>query len=260
MCLIVVAWKSHPDYPLLVSANRDEYYARPTQVAHFWSDHEQIFAGRDLQEGGSWMGISCNGRFAAVTNIRNPAANREEAKSRGVLVKEFLKQDVTGIDFCESLKPSLYNGFNFLGFDGESLIYQTNGVEQARVLRPGIYGLSNARLNTPWPKTSSAVKKLKNWMRHPAKVKELALLLNDPVIADDEQLPQTGVSLEMERALSAEFIKLPNYGTRCSTGLMVHKTGDAAYCEITHGEEGGMSLQHVENFLNIDGNGLLNNR
>lgn len=260
MCLIVIAWKSHTDYPLLVSANRDEYYARPTQVAHFWSDHEQIFAGRDLQEGGSWMGISCKGRFAAVTNIRNPAANRDDAKSRGALVKDFLQQDVTGFDFCESLQLSLYNGFNFLGFDGESLVYQSNGVEQAQVLQPGIYGLSNATLNTSWPKTTSAVKKLKKWMRHPAEVKDLALLLNDSVIADDEKLPQTGVSLEIERALSAEFISLPNYGTRCSTGLIVHKTGNAAYCEITHEEGGGMSSQHVKNFLNVDRYSLLNNR
>ena len=251
MCLLAVAWKVHPDYPLAVCANRDEFYARPTQAAHFWSDFPDIYAGRDLQAGGSWMGINQKGRFAAVTNIRNPASNRNDAKSRGGLVSEFLNQDTTSIDYCNKLQlqGECYNGYNFLAFDGDSLVYQSNGVEQPQILQPGIYGLSNAKLNTPWPKTSSAINKLREWVNNPNSVDQLAQLLNDRHIVSDDRLPETGVSLTLERMLSAEFINSAEYGTRCSTGFLVHQSGEAEYCEISHAESAGKSQQRVEHYL-----------
>ena len=251
MCLLAVAWKVHPEYPLVVCANRDEFYARPTQAADFWTDSPDIFAGRDLQAGGSWMGINQKGRFAAVTNIRNPASNRTDVKSRGGLVSEFLNQQITAIDYSNKLQSQgeYYNGYNLLSFDGDALVYQSNGVEQPENLQPGIYGMSNATLDIPWPKTCSAVEKITEWIKCPSGVNELAGLLNDRNIAADGKLPQTGVSLTLERMLSAEFITSAEYGTRCSTGFLLHKSGQAEYCEISHGESAGVRHQVVEHYL-----------
>ena len=251
MCLIAVAWKTHPDYPLVVCANRDEFLARPTQIAHFWPDFPQIFGGRDSLGGGSWMGVSTQGRFAAVTNIRNPAANRDDVQSRGLLVSQFLENNTGAEEYCTILQQQsqLYNGYNFIAFDGVDLVYQSNYLDQPQILPPGFYGVSNATLDHSWPKTRSAVSKLKNWLGGTGSVNQLATLLNDHTSAPDDQLPQTGVTLELEQALSAEFIVLPEYGTRSSTGFILHRSGRAEYCEVTHEGEGLCSQQEFDSFL-----------
>lgn len=251
MCLLAIAWNIHPDYPLLVTANRDEFVARPSQAAHFWPGHPSILAGRDLQDGGTWMGISLNGRFAAVTNIRNPEANRQDAKSRGLLVSQYLQENSSASDYCNSLQAEkeYYNGYNFVAFDGDTLVYQSNYTDQPEVLTPGVYAISNATLDISWPKTRSAGGKLQQWLANPGTVAHLARLLNDRSIAPDNTLPQTGVSLELERMLSAEFIVSVDYATRCSTGFWIHKSGQAEYCEVSYGAEENISHQVIDVFL-----------
>ena len=250
MCLIALAWKVNAEYPLVVCANRDEYYARPTEPAHFWEDSPQIFAGRDLQGGGSWMGVSRTGRFAAVTNIRNPATQRDDAQSRGLLVSEFLGGEQNAPDYCQQLQSEAqhYNGYNMLVLAGDNLVYQSNRMSDPKILSPGFYAISNATIDTPWPKTHSALDKLTQWLLAPDSVHSLASLLNDNTRAEDDRLPQTGVSLELERALSAEFIRLEGYGTRCSSGLLVHASGTADFCEITHDAESSTVQQRFDDF------------
>jgi len=251
MCLLAFGWQVDPEYALVVCANRDEFYARPTQTAHFWPDHPHIFGGRDVEQGGSWMGISQGGRFAAITNIRNPATNRSDATSRGLLVSEFLEDERSALDFCLSLQTrgERYNGYNFLAYDGDKLVYQSNRYDQPVPLAPGVYGLSNATLDISWPKTVSAVKKLNKWLVQPGSVDQLALLLNDRSTAPDQELPATGVSLELERVLSAQFIAEADYGTRCSTGVLVHRSGQAEYCEVSHDDERAVKRKNIEGFL-----------
>jgi len=251
MCLLAIAWQVHADYPLVVCANRDEFYARPAQTAHFWPDHPQLFGGRDLQQGGSWMGISRAGRFSAITNIRDPQANRADASSRGLLVSEFLQGQGSAPDYCEALQSQgqIYNGYNLIAYDGSALVYQSNYKEQPQRLAPGLYGVSNSTLETVWPKAQSAVDKLKRWLEQPGDIDRLALLLNDRSTVADRHLPQTGVALELERVLSAEFIEHGEYGTRCSTALLVHRSGLAEYCEVTHHPAQSISRQRIENFI-----------
>ncbi|MBC8212746.1 MAG: NRDE family protein [Gammaproteobacteria bacterium] len=251
MCLLAIAWQVHPDYPLVVCANRDEFYARPAQVAHFWPDHPQLFGGRDLQQGGSWMGISRKGRFSAITNIRDPQANRADASSRGLLVSRFLQGEGTALDYCETLQSQgqIYNGYNLIAYDGCSLVYQSNYTAQPQCLAPGLYGVSNSTLDIAWPKAQSAVQKLGRWLEQPGTIDQLALLLNDRSIVADQRLPQTGVPLALERVLSAEFIEHEEYGTRCSTALLVHRSGLAEYCEVTHHPAPSLTQQRIEDFL-----------
>lgn len=251
MCLLAIAWNKHSNYPLIVSANRDEFVARPSQVAHFWPGHPQILAGRDLQDGGTWMGISRNGRFAAVTNIRHPEARRYDAKSRGLLVSQYLRGNCKAIDYCNALQSEneLYNGYNFVAFDGDTLVYQSNYTDEPKSLPPGVHVISNATLDTSWPKTRSAATKLEKWLESPGTAEQLARLLKDRSIAPDHELPQTGVALELERMLSAEFIESDDYATRCSTGFWVHHSGQAEYCEISHQSKESCNLYVIDGFL-----------
>jgi uncharacterized protein with NRDE domain len=233
MCLIAFAWHQHKKYPLALCANRDEFYDRPTMQAHFWEDHPKVFAGRDLQAGGTWLGVNTRGRFAALTNVRDPQKHDSGARSRGLLVSRFLSSDVGVWEYCETLRREgdLYNGFNLLLGEGSKLVYFSNRLSLDVELEPGVYSLSNAYLNTPWPKTLSSTKQLEGWMRHPGSVSDLARLLDDREMAMDHELPVTGVSRELEKALSSQFIHMENYGTRCSTGLLVHRSGDAEFLE-----------------------------
>jgi uncharacterized protein with NRDE domain len=159
MCLILIAWQAHPDYPLVVAANRDEFFARPTAAAAFWPDAPQVLAGRDLEAGGTWLGVSRQRRFAALTNYREGGRQRVDARSRGALVADFLTSRASPVAYLTQLETAAaeYNGFNLVVGDGESLAYYSNrGDGQPRWLKPGIYGLSNHLLDTPWPKLASA--------------------------------------------------------------------------------------------------------
>ncbi len=250
MCLIAFAWQAHADYPLVVVANRDEFYNRPTQSAHFWDDQPQIFGGRDSSAGGSWMAIARNGRFAALTNYRDPQNQNANAPSRGSLVSDFLISDLTAPDYASSIRhqATAYNGFNLILCDGDKMVYSSNQIDDINILEPGIYALSNALLDTPWPKTRSARAKLSNWLEQPGEIDSLVQLLNDPQTFDDELLPNSGIPYAMEKALSAQFIKLDHYGTRCTTAFIVEQCGNAEFIEQLHHPEVGQTIQHFEAF------------
>lgn len=226
MCIIALSYRQHPDYPLLLAANRDEFFHRPTAKADWWPDHPDILGGRDLQAGGSWLGVSRNGRVAALTNFRNPAANIEGAPSRGKLVSHFLQGDTSAIAYATQLAPELaaYNGFNLLLFDGQQLAYVSSTESRIEVLPPGLFVVSNHVLDTPWPK----VEKLKQGLtQHLAEqqLDEAALfgLLADRETPPDACLPDTGIGLEWERRLASIFVAAPGYGTRASTLLRLGK-------------------------------------
>jgi uncharacterized protein with NRDE domain len=221
VCLILVAWQAHPDYPLVVAANRDEFYARRTANADFWHDHPQVLAGRDLEAGGTWLGITRNGRFAALTNYRDPASHKPHTPSRGKLVADFLIGKDSIDTYLDTLQPADYNGFNLLLGDGNKLIAFSNISMQRHALAPGVYGVSNALLDTPWPKVGAGKTALETALTALPDETALFHLLRDATRHPDAALPATGVSLEWERLLSAAFIRSPEYGTRCSTVIKV---------------------------------------
>ncbi len=235
MCLILVAWRVHADYPLVVAANRDEFFARPTAPAAFWKHAPQVLAGRDLEAGGTWMGVTRNGRFAALTNFRDPAQNRSGAPSRGALVAEFLTGSEAPQDYLERIaaRGSAYNGYNLLAGDGETLWWSSNMGGSPRQLEPGVYGISNHLLDTPWPKVGAGKTALAQALDRLPDDRSLFALLRDDGIHADEQLPQTGIPLDWERLLSSAFVKSPDYGTRGSTVMCVASDGWTSFDEQT---------------------------
>lgn len=235
MCLILVAWRVHPDYPLVVAANRDEFFARPTAPAAFWQDAPQILAGRDLDAGGTWMGVTRSGRFAALTNFRDPSQNRTGAPSRGRLVTEFLAGSEAPHTYLERIaeRGSEYNGYNLLAGDGKTLWWSSNMGGSPRQLAPGIYGVSNHLLDTPWPKVGAGKTALMQSIDRLPGDEALFALLRDHGIHPDEHLPQTGIPLDWERLLSSAFVRSPDYGTRGSTVLCIGRDGWASFDEQT---------------------------
>jgi len=234
MCLILFAYKVHPSYRLILAANRDEFYERPSLPADFWEDQHNVLAGRDLKEGGTWLGITKEGKFAAVTNYRDPSAFKSNAPSRGKLVSRYLigKQNAGGYLEDVSSQADKYNGFNLLiGDDNDLFVFSSNGEKQK--LNPGIYGLSNHNLNTPWPKVSRGKRLLKSSLdQKGTQLKEaLFTMLADRHIPPDSKLPSTGVGLEWERILSSMFIKSPDYGTRSSTIILIGKNRRVRFVE-----------------------------
>lgn len=223
MCLIVFAWKLIPGLPLLAAANRDEFYDRPASAANWWDDHPQIYAGRDLRGGGTWMGISREGRFAAITNIRSPSEKRQEAPSRGGLVADFLRNDISPQAYVDAIaeRGGHYNGFNLLVGDREQLVWYSNGkpddARNGKPLPPGVYGLSNGTLDTPWPKIVRSKAQFASLLCQGAPEDAYFEMLTDKTRAKDCRLPRTGVDIEWERILSAVCIESPEYGTRAST-------------------------------------------
>jgi uncharacterized protein with NRDE domain len=226
MCLILVAWRAHPDYPLVVAANRDEYHARPAAPASWWPD-PPILAGRDLVAGGTWLAVTRDARFAALTNFRDPAQVLHQATTRGAIVPQTLNraEPVTTRLAQLQREAGSYNGFNLIFSDGEQLAVFESVAATGRVLTAGVYGLSNHVLDTPWPKVSAAKAALGTALTRLPDEQPLLELLRDERQADDAQLPRTGVSVEWERLLSSAFIRAPNYGTRCSTLLLLDHAG-----------------------------------
>lgn len=225
MCLILFAYNVHPDYKLVVASNRDEFYQRPTAHAHFWEDDVEILAGRDLEKMGTWMGITKNGRFAALTNYRDPNEMTQGKRSRGELVSNALKYNGDIIEYMKSLARNndLYPGYNLLVGDGKNLYYYSNVEQELKKLTPGIYGVSNHLLNTEWPKVQMGKAGLTEIIttKNTDLVEPLLTLLQKADQAPDEKLPKTGVSLELERMLSPMFIKSEGYGTRSSTVMLM---------------------------------------
>ncbi|NNE68133.1 MAG: NRDE family protein [Pyrinomonadaceae bacterium] len=231
MCVIFVSYKQREDYPLIIAANRDEFYDRPTAAATRWEDYPKIYAGRDLVSKGTWLGVNDDGRFAAVTNFRDPDQNRGNS-SRGALVADFLKKAIDVEDYLEGIRKrgADYTGFNLLAgeFDPSTgrLMYFSNRKSEPEELTPGVYGLSNHLLDTPWPKVVKGKAKFNSVLSSTNIDKEaLFRLLEDREMAHDDDLPDTGVGIDRERFLSPIFIKTPIYGTRCSTVLTFDKKG-----------------------------------
>jgi uncharacterized protein with NRDE domain len=248
MCLMVFAWRSHPDYPLVLAANRDEFYLRRTRPAAWWGNAVSVLAGHDEEAGGTWLGITRRGRFAALTNVRAPSERNPHAPSRGTLVLSALQTPESPTSWLESnaARMSAYNGFNLLLGDvapmagGESeneprLDYFTNRAsEPSRTLAPGVYGLSNASLDTPWPKVTRAVTRFACSIASRVDLDMLLRLLENRELARDSELPSTGVPYEWERALSSIQIRANGYGTRASTVITVRNDGLTTFFERTY--------------------------
>jgi uncharacterized protein with NRDE domain len=247
MCLIVFAWQVVPGVPLIAAANRDEFYDRDTRPAAPWPDAPHIYAGRDLKAGGSWMGVTrpahgeaagVPSRFAAITNVRNPQDHNPLAPSRGQLVADFLAGAMTAREYVAQIAPDAgaYNGFNLVLCDGRELVWYSNkGQDDPRngkPLEPGIYGLSNALLDSAWPKVLKTKAQFASLLCLGAPEDAYFEMLSDTTRAPDMRLPETGVPLELERLLSAVKIESPNYGTRSSTVVKLYADAPAELHEV----------------------------
>ena len=234
MCLIFISFQHHPKYKLVVAANRDEFYNRKTATANYWSDHPQILAGRDLEAGGTWLGMTKSGKISMLTNYRDLKNINPNAPSRGQLVSDYLISSRTGEAYMQSVESDgkKYNGFNLIVGNPEELWYYSNYRNGITKFVPGLYGISNHLLESPWPKVLIGKQKIAPALQNndidPERIFEI---LYDDHIADDDQLPDTGLPLERERALSSMFIKTPNYGSRCSTVVLVDGSNKVIFAE-----------------------------
>jgi uncharacterized protein with NRDE domain len=237
MCLLLMAIRLHPRYKAIFAANRDEFYDRPTAQAAFWEESPHVLGGRDLKAGGTWMGITRSGRIAAITNYRDPSRYRPEAPSRGHLVTEYLKDHEAPLTCIRrwAQRWHQYNGFNLVLADRKALFWCSNQAAAERSLGPGIYGLSNHLLDTPWPKIEKGKAGLKKLIdENPDLDPEgIFTLLCDRQEAEEASLPDTGVGLQLERVLSPIFITSPGYGTRSSTILLVDHGNRVTFLERT---------------------------
>lgn len=235
MCLIIFAYDVHPSYKLVLAANRDEFYDRPSASADFWKDYPDLLAGRDLKEKGTWLGITRQGKFAAITNYRDPASFMFDAKSRGKLVKDFLGSKNNAEEFIKKIsrQDAKYNGYNLILQDSGGFYYYSNRGGEKQKITAGIHGLSNHLLNTPWPKVVRGKKLMKEALKSKRAAMEEALfaLLSDRRFPPPEKLPSTGVDKEWEKVLSPIFIKSPHYGTRSSTVLLIGKNRRVTFIE-----------------------------
>jgi uncharacterized protein with NRDE domain len=246
MCIILFSYLQHPRYRLIVAANRDEFYKRPTVPVHFWMDQPELLAGRDLEKMGTWMGITRTGRFAAITNYRDPNHHVDQARSRGELVSEYLKSQTSPAEYLNKVnrQSEHYEGFNLLVGDSNELLYFSNRDKHIRSISPGIHGISNHLLNTKWPKLEQGKRALENTLST-ENVNDASLfeLLSDSSIAGDEELPNTGVGLEKERFLSPIFIQGDEYGTRSSTIILIGYDNHVKLMERTFERSKGLSIE-----------------
>lgn len=228
MCLIGTAMKVHPDFPFIIAANRDEFIHRPALEADFWE--ENFIAGKDISQGGTWIGISADGRIAAVTNVRDPDEGSNFPYSRGMLVPAWLKQKNMDEYFS---KKHLYGGFNFLYGTKDQLQYVTNKKSYSQTLKKGIYTLSNADLYTSWPKTACLSKDMKKLMNQNKKelIEGLFHSLSRASYWPEGTLPDTGIGKELEKKLSPAFVSMEEYGTRCSTVILIDNHNVATFIE-----------------------------
>ena len=237
MCLILLSYKMHPDYRLILAANRDEFYNRPTAPLDYWADHPEVLAGRDLKGKGTWLGVTRTGRIAAITNYREPDAQMQNTTSRGILIRDFLIGKSTPRRYLETVSQMCraYNGFNLIVGDPSGLWYYSNRATRIQQLQPGLYGISNHLIDTAWPKIQRGKDLLQGQLsgREKIDIEKIWEILSDRSRPPDEDLPDTGVGLDWERILSPLFIISPDYGTRSSSVLLMDKSGRVTIQERT---------------------------
>ncbi len=245
MCLLLVAYRVHPEYPLIVAGNRDEFHARPTRDADWWQDRTGVLGGRDLEAGGSWLAINRQGRFAAVTNYRDRERPTGSKTSRGALISDFLESDIDPAGWLDSIDADAYAGFNLLVADDKRLGYLSNRGGGLRELDPGIYGVANATLDTPWPKVVRTRQAFEALLSNgTVETSELLGILGDRRLAEPEELSSGNLPLEDTHALSSPFVIAGEFGTRSSTVLLKRKDGDVLFTEARFdatGESAGLS-------------------
>lgn len=235
MCLILISYRQDPDYPLILIANRDEFFSRPTRAAQYWEDYPFILAGRDLEQGGTWMGITKQGKFAAVTNFREPPLKKTGKTSRGLLVSDYLTGRESPLDYLSGITKRLdqYDAFNLIVGDSTELYFLGSRKGDVEKLTQGIYGISNGELDCPWPKVKKGKARLSNEIANNNELdpERLMRILAETGIADDSELPDTGIGIELERKLSPAFINLDGYGTRSSTVLLIDRQNRVQFKE-----------------------------
>lgn len=241
MCLILFGLNQKPELKLILAANRDEFFSRPTKAAHWWKDNQDVLAGRDLKSGGTWLGINKNGRFIAITNYRDLKNINDEARSRGELSKSFLTGHLSTDAFLNELsaKKNQYNSFNLLLSDNGfgTMYHYSNVTDEPKRIADGLHGLSNHLLDTPWPKVELGKRALQQHLNSDVKRSdELIGFLKHGEEAPDSALPDTGISYELEKKLSPVFISMKDYGTRCSTILEVNHDNGVTFIEVTYNE------------------------
>lgn len=238
MCLALVAFDAHDRYRLIVAANRDEFHGRASAPANYWQDYPNILGGRDLEGGGTWLGVNRRGSFAAITNVRRPGVGTPP-RSRGLILNDFLRHDRSPQSFLNDLysERDEYAGFNFIGAKNEEFSWYSNHSGDAQSLAPGVYGLSNHLLDTPWPKVTRLKQAFAQITTQDPSDLSAALfdVLANEKIAPDHELPDSGIELEYERILSPIFINGENYGTRCSTIVLIDRNNRLSFFERRFG-------------------------
>ncbi len=248
MCLISLLYEEHAEHRLVLAANRDEFFARPTLPAHRWREAPHLVAGRDLRGGGTWMGCTQGGRFCAITNYRDPAEHRDDVPSRGGIVSGFLTSTLSARSFAKRLRQTrhAYNAYNLLLMDEEELVYLSSIQDRIEPLSSGLYGLSNEHLDTPWPKVTHTRTALRT-LASSGDIREEALfkMLRNETKAEKDRLPDTGVDPELEHALSSVFIATPSYGTRASSVVLVDYAGHISFSERTFDARGDLQTSRA---------------
>lgn len=226
MCLVLIGWQQHPDFPLILAGNRDEFHSRPTQDAHEWPDLPDVFGGRDLQAAGTWLAVHRNGRFGTVTNFRDAETPTAKLRSRGHLVSDYLKGSTAPLDFLQNVDGPAYGGFNLLLGDGDTLAWLSNRGGSPQILPPGIYGLSNALLDSPWHKVVKSKAGLRKLIdENGVNTSALMRLLDDRNKAPANAIDSEHLPFATAHAISAPFIVLPDYGTRSSSVVLKDNAG-----------------------------------
>jgi uncharacterized protein with NRDE domain len=242
MCLILLSYKIHPDYCLILAANRDEFYDRPTAPLEYWADYPEVLAGRDLKGTGTWLGVTPAGRIAAITNYREPVGHMENAPSRGLLIRDFLTGNASPQGYLKAVskKGQAYNGFNLIAGDPSGLYYYSNRASGVQQLQPGLYGISNHLIDTAWPKIQRGKDLLGGQLsgREEIDIEKVWEILSDRSQPPDDELPDTGVGLEWERILSPLFISSDVYGTRSSSVVLIDQSEKVSFMERTYLKDG----------------------
>jgi uncharacterized protein with NRDE domain len=237
MCLILLSYKMYPNYRLILAANRDEFYNRPTAPLNYWADHPEVLAGRDLKANGTWLGVTRSGRIAALTNFRESGPQIEKAPSRGMLIRNYLTGNSSPQRYLQAVREAAntYNGFNLITGDESGIYYYSNRAKQVQKLKSGFHGISNHLLNTPWPKVKKGKSSLQSQLNGKEKIdpEKIFGILSNRSFPPDDELPDTGVGLQWERILSPLFIISPDYGTRSSSIVLIAKSGQVTIMERT---------------------------